>query len=363
MMSNLSKPFSVIGATCVISLLTACGGSSPTPTPTETPTPASVETPTPTPVETPAPTPTPAEVTSTASITHGLGETITENLYGPGIRIASVGEIDDENGLTWTVPAVVHYTDDTMPFAPDLYNIDVEGHDYANVDLALAALDGENIINVDDGGELITAYIFADNYFEMYINGVPVGKDPVPFTEFNSNVVQFRVDSPFTVAMLLVDWEENLGTGTEDNRGNPYHPGDGGLVAVFKNSNGDIISVTDAGWKAQTYYTAPLTDITCLEESGTSRLSSTCSTDAPSSAESISGAHWARPDGWILEEFDDSSWPSASTFTNETVGVDNKLSYTNFINIFDDPTDDAAFIWASNLILDNEVIVRETVTF
>ena len=59
--------------------------------------------------------------------------------------------------------------------------------------------------------------------------------------------------------------------------------------------------------------------------------------------------------------FDDSSWPSASTFTNATIGVDNKPAYTNFTGIFDDASDDAEFIWSSNVILDNEVIVRRTV--
>ena len=355
MMSHLCKSINIIGVTCTINLFTACSGSGSTP----------ITTPTPISAPTPIPTPTPEsiEIISTAGITHGLATTLIDNLYTPGTRITGVGDIDDENGLTWTVPAVVRYTDESMPFASDLYNIDVPDHDYGNADLAVAALDEANIIDVDTNGELITAYIFADNYFEMYVNGIPVGKDPVPFTQFNSSIVQFRVDTPFTVAMLLVDWEENLGTGTESNQGNTYHPGDGGLVAVFKDSNGEIISVTDAGWKAQTYYTAPLTDITCLEESGTSRLSSTCSTDAPSDAEAIAGAHWARPDDWTLEEFDDSDWPSAVTFTNDTVGVNNKLSYTNFIDIFDDTTDDAAFIWASNLILDNEVLVRKTITF
>ncbi len=59
--------------------------------------------------------------------------------------------------------------------------------------------------------------------------------------------------------------------------------------------------------------------------------------------------------------FDDSSWPSASTYTNTTIGVDNKPTYTYFKGIFDDASNDAEFIWSSNIILDNEVIVRYTV--
>ncbi len=51
-----------------------------------------------------------------------------------------------------------------------------------------------------------TGYLFADNYFELYVNGVVVGKDRVPFTEINSSIVPFRVLRPFTFAGKLVDW-------------------------------------------------------------------------------------------------------------------------------------------------------------
>jgi hypothetical protein len=50
----------------------------------------------------------------------------------------------------------------------------------------------------------------------------------------------------------------------------------------------------------------------------------------------------------------------ATTYTNDTVGVHNKPAYMNFTAIFDAPGADAQFIWSSNLILDNLVIVRRT---
>ena len=59
--------------------------------------------------------------------------------------------------------------------------------------------------------------------------------------------------------------------------------------------------------------------------------------------------------------FDDSEWPNATEFTNDVIGVDNKPAYTNFIDIFDNSANDAKFIWSTNVILDNEVIVRYTV--
>lgn len=295
---------------------------------------------------------------TSGSVSVGLGQTTTANIFANGRRLAPLGKISDNNGTVWPLPAAVRYNDSSMPVAPDLYNSYVSGHSYKTSTEALAALDPENIIEIDAAGEVVTAYIFADNYFEMYVNGVAVAKDPVPFTDFNSNLLQFRVKKPFNVAMLLVDWEENLGTGTEANRGSAAHPGDGGLVAVFKDATGASIGITDNSWKAQTYYTAPLLDTSCLSEANNQRLSGDCGLASVADLNTVMAAHWPRPEGWTESAFDDSNWPSAVEFTNDTVGVDNKPSYTNFRDIFDDPKHDAQFLWSSNLVLDNEVLVR-----
>ena len=74
----------------------------------------------------------------------------------------------------------------------------------------------------------------------------------------------------------------------------------------------------------------------------------------------FSAAHWSIPADWMTIDFDDSKWPQAATFTNETVGVANKPAYTNFSDIFDTQGADAEFIWSSNLILDNVVLLRRT---
>jgi hypothetical protein len=303
-----------------------------------------------------------AQYLGTASVTQGLATTTTTaNLYTcTGGRIAAVGTITASDNSVWTVPAVTNYSNTTFPFASNLYN-ECTGNLYANSTAALAALNGSDIVTVDANGEVITAYIFADNYFEMYINGVPVGKDNVPFTQFNSNIVRFKVNRPFTISMLLVDWEERLGVGGETNGGFTYHCGDGGMVAVFKDASNTIIAKTGNDWKAQTFYTAPIMNLSCPTESGTSRLSANCSTADSNSGTSYYGLHWARPTNWTQATFDDASWPAATTFANATIGVDNKPAYTNFTSIFDDVANDAQFIWSKNVILDNEVIVRKTV--
>ena len=44
-----------------------------------------------------------------------------------------------------------------------------------------------------------------------------------------------------------------------------------------------------------------------------------------------------------------------------TVGVDNKPSYTNFTNTFDNSATDASFTWSTNLLVDNVVLLRKQV--
>ncbi len=301
------------------------------------------------------------QYTGTGSVTQGTGTTTTTNLYTCSAgRVTNLGTITATDNSVWTVPAVVNFTNSSFPFASDLNN-PCTAANYANAAAALSALDGSDIVTVDTAGEVITAFIFADNYFEMYINGVAVGKDNVPYTQFNSNIIRFKVNRPFSIAMHLVDWEENLGIGTEANGGFTNHAGDGGMVAVFKDSNNNIIATTGNNWKAQTFYTSPIMDLTCPTENGTSRLSSNCTIQDSNNGSSYYALHWSLPNGWMDESFNDTDWPLASTYTNATVGVNNKPAYTNFIDIFDNPNDDAEFIWSTNLVLDNEVIVRYTV--
>ncbi|MFY0652136.1 MAG: hypothetical protein JXQ96_08895 [Cyclobacteriaceae bacterium] len=292
------------------------------------------------------------------SITQGLGNTTIANLFAEGQRVAPLGTITSKDNNTWTVPADVNYTETSFPFASELYN--PFGSKFTSATEALAALDGNDIIEIDANGEVITGYIFADNYFELYVNGVAVGKDAIPFTEFNSHILRFKVSKPYTLAFKLVDWEEDLGLGLEA-RGGLDHPGDGGLVAVFKDATNSTVAITDGSWKAQTYYTAPVQNLGCLSEDGSKRLSTNCSTVDASDGSSFYGVHWALPSDWMNESYDDNDWPDATTYTNSTIGVDNKPSYTNFVDVFDDNSNDAQFIWSTNVILDNLVLARYTV--
>ena len=179
----------------------------------------------------------------TGSLTQGLANTVQEAFFECRRgRVTSIGSINSSDGKTWTVPASTHFMDEAFPMASDLHN-PCNGNTYSDTEEALSKLDGSDIIEIDPDGTVYTAFIFADNYFEMYVNGVPVGKDNVPFTQFNSNLIRFKVRRPFTVAMKLVDWEENLGLGSEANRGNDYHAGDGGMVAVIKDEQLNTVAI------------------------------------------------------------------------------------------------------------------------
>jgi len=288
--------------------------------------------------------------------TTGLATTTNPGLLDcdSGSRNSAVGEIADDSGTLWVVPAVTQYG--KAPMAADLFN-KCGGTRLSG----LSELDLSSVPVMDAGGsEEFTAYIFADNYFELNVNGILLAVDPVPFTPFNSNVVRFKADRPVTLAVMSVDWEENLGLGSENNRGKAYHPGDAGFVMQVRDASDAVVAITDGTWKAQTFYTAPLNTRECLVINGAVRDSSACATQGLDDGTSSSAAHWSVPEGWTAPDFDDYGWPDAVKFTNETVGVDNKKAYTNFIEVFDHPSADAAFIWSSNLVLDNLVLMRKT---
>ena len=120
---------------------------------------------------------------SSGSVTQGLGVTTVVDLMPncPSNHKTPLGTITSSDGKNWVVPAENNFQ--TALKLADLHN-SCNGVTPAN--LAAANLSNVPVVEIDPGGELITGYLFADNYFELYINGVLVGVDAVPFTPFNS---------------------------------------------------------------------------------------------------------------------------------------------------------------------------------
>ena len=283
------------------------------------------------------------------SVTQGLGATTIANLMPscPSNHITPLGKITSTDKKEWVVPSETNFL--AGPYASDLHN--------ACNKFEPTTLSGVNLNNIpvkviDSDGEVITGYIFCDNFFELYINGTLIAVDPVPFTPFNSCVVKFKVAKPYTIAVKLVDWEENVGLGSEIQSPSVlYHPGDGGFIAQFSDG-----TVTDASWKTQTFYIAPIENLSAVVELPDGTRSTAAATTNPSCNANCYGIHYDIPLDWNTTGFNDSGWPNAILYAASK--VTNSPAYTNFAL---SAWPQAKFIWSSNLILDNLVLSRKTV--
>lgn len=281
---------------------------------------------------------------STGSAASGVNAGSPTKCNAPGTQFveARVGTVTDAEGGTWAVPATVHAGDT----GTDLFNDCTGGGLNASYDTQL------HTVVIDPDGVEITALIHGDNYFELYVNGTFVCRDPIAFTPFNSTACRFRAKYPITYALRAVDWEEHLGVGMEYDR---YNVGDGGIVAHFSDG-----AATDASWKAETFYLAPLDNTTCLKigalgvrDSSACSIKPACATSAR--AATCQAVHFAEPADWAAPAFNDASWPAATVYTRAQFGP--KDAYIKLEKEFGD----ARFVWSRNIKIDNLVLLRKTV--
>lgn len=282
---------------------------------------------------------------STGPAASGVNAGSPTKCNDPGTQFveARTGRITDEEGGVWAAPAAVHPGDT----GTDLFN-DCTG---SGLNTSYAAQ--LHTVVIDPDGVDITALIHADNYFELYVNGTFVCRDPIAFTPFNSTACRFRAKYPITYALRAVDWEEHLGIGMEYGR---YNVGDGGIVAHFSDG-----TQTDESWKAETFYLAPLDNVTCLKisalgarDSRTCPVKPSCATSAR--AATCQAVHFAEPADWAAPSFDDAGWPAATAYTRAQFGP--KEAYTRLEKEFGE----ARFVWSGNIKIDNLVLLRKTVT-
>lgn len=173
----------------------------------------------------------------------------------------------------------------------------------------------------------ITAWLYADNYVELYVNGRLIVKDPIVFTPHNVVVTKFRAAYPMTIAVLLKDFAHPR-TGLEYNH---TRIGDGGFVARFSNG-----VVTDGTWRCFLASRGPV-DRTCLD----SNPAQTCRVETK-----------AIPRGWAQPGFDDRRWPRAT--------VHSKRAVRPLRVYYDYQWAGAQFIWTRDLELDNTILCRTT---
>ncbi len=224
------------------------------------------------------------------------------------------------------------------PDPADLYNdCTGSGHNPAHLE------DLQTVV-IDADGEEVTGYLFGDNYYELYVNGTIVARDPIGFVPFNSGVVRFKAKRPLTYAVKLVDWGTHLGVGMEYDR---WNVGDGGFIARFSDG-----TETGAEWKCRAHYISPIENRSCV---GPGPDSSACPERPPCverDPASCRALHFPVPEDWASPEYDDSAWHQASTYRARD--VTNQRAYRDYRREFGR----ADFIWSHNLDQDNLVLCR-----
>lgn len=192
--------------------------------------------------------------------------------------------------------------------------------------------------------ETYSADVWADNWFEMRVDGVKVAEDSVPITterSFNGESFSFNTQPPFVIGLVAKDFIEN-DTGLEYIGTARQQMGDGGVILQIRDSDGDTVAVSDANWQCLVIHTAPL-DKSCE------------SVGNPVAGEGACGSETSdEPDGWDQAGYDASEWSQANIYT--ALQVDPKGGYRDV-----DWAEDAQFIWGPDLETSNTVLCRYTV--
>ncbi len=161
---------------------------------------------------------------------------------------------------------------------------------------------------------------FVDNWCLIYINGKLAAVDQIEFLPHNGISVNILPSYPMTIAVLAKD-NADPKTGLEYTN----QIGDAGFI--LKLGDGTL---TSAAWKVKTIFKGPLNRNTINPKV----------------------AYTAIPTNWFAPDFDDSSWPNATEYTQARVNPGGDFSSYDFAN--------AKFIWSDDLDLDNTVLFRYT---
>ncbi|WP_367180194.1 PEBP family protein, partial [uncultured Tateyamaria sp.] len=192
--------------------------------------------------------------------------------------------------------------------------------------------------------ETFSAEVWADNWFEMRVNGEKVAEDSVPITterSFNAESFQFEAARPMVIGLVAKDFKEN-DTGLEYIGTGRQQMGDGGVILQIKDAAGETVAVSNSEWQCLVIHTAPL-DKSCESEANPVAGQGSCSFDMTQ-----------EPVGWDLIDFDASDWPQANEFSARE--VDPKDGYDEI-----DWVEGAELIWGPDLEQSNTVLCRLTI--
>lgn len=192
--------------------------------------------------------------------------------------------------------------------------------------------------------ETLSADVWADNWFEMRIDGAQVAEDSVPITterSFNAESFTFEAERPFVIGLVAKDFKEN-DTGLEYIGARNQQMGDGGVILQIMDEAGDLVAVSDDGWQCLVIHTAPL-DKSCEASSNPVAGEGACAFEASE-----------EPYGWDVADFDASDWPQADVYSAREVGPKDGYDEISWV-------DDAELIWGPDLEQSNTVLCRLTV--
>jgi len=200
-------------------------------------------------------------------------------------------------------------------------------------------------VNVSgDKNESFIAEIWADNWFEMYVNGKKKLEDSVSINterSFNAEKFYFSSDSPSVLAFKIKDFKAN-DTGLEYIGTKRQQIGDGGFIAQIRDTKtGAILAVTNSEVRCMVLHRAPL-DESCAQELSPVAGKGKCKFKT-----------YKEPKAWILPNFDDSLWPHAIVHSVESVRPKD-----GYDDILWSPS--AKLIWSDDLKKDNTLICRMT---
>lgn len=192
--------------------------------------------------------------------------------------------------------------------------------------------------------ETLFADVWADNWFEMRIDGAQVAEDSVPITterSFNAESFTFEAERPFVIGLVAKDFKEN-DTGLEYIGSRRQQMGDGGVILQIMDEAGELVAVSDDGWQCLVIHSAPL-------GKSCERSSDPVAGEGACTFESMD-----EPEGWDLARFDASGWPQASVYSAREVGPKDGYDRISW-------ADDADLIWGPDLEQSNTVLCRLTV--
>ena len=181
---------------------------------------------------------------------------------------------------------------------------------------------GSGKIRKPQMSDTVSANIYADNWFILYINGELVAVDSIKFIPHNVVSVDILPSYPRTIAVMAKD-NADPKTGMEYAN---TQIGDAGFILKFGDG-----TVTNSNWKARKFSWGPID-----HDTKNPRVE-----------------NLPIPENWFAVDFDDSSWGQAKEYTEEQVGPKQPFFEHDFKG--------AKFIWSDHIELDNTVIFRHVV--